>query len=92
MGWSEANLQRRAGRIVVAVVCFEQTVNDAALEHIGRGRLEVIKAQGMDRLREGLYLLAVHWACVEEEDVRLRLVYFAPRCTKINDLAESPLG
>ncbi len=61
MGWSDANPRRGAGRLVVEVVCYEQTVRDAALVHIGRGRLELIQAQGMDRLREGLFALAVHW-------------------------------
>ncbi len=61
MGWSDANPHRGAGRLVVEVVCYEQTVRDAALVHIGRGRLELIQAQGMDRLREGLFALAVHW-------------------------------
>ncbi len=61
MGWTDANPRRGAGRLVVEVVCNEQTVRDAALIHIGSGRLELIQAQGMDRLREGLFTLAVHW-------------------------------
>ena len=61
MGWSDTNPHRGAGRLVVEVVCFEQTVHEAALKHIGSGRTEAIKAAGMDRLREGLFALAVHW-------------------------------
>ena len=61
MGWSEANPYRGAGRIVVAVVCYEMTVTEAAVAHIGAGRTEVVKGQGMDRLREGLFALATHW-------------------------------
>ncbi len=61
MGWSDANPRRGAGRLVVEVVCYEQTIRDAALIHIGRGRLELVQAQGMDRLREGLFALAMHW-------------------------------
>ena len=64
MGWSESNPHRGAGRIVVAVVCYEQTVTDAAMAHIGAGRTEVVKGQGMDRLREGLFALATHWRMI----------------------------
>ena len=61
MGWSETSPHRGAGRLVVAVVCYEMPVGDAALTHIGAGRAEVIKSQGMDRLREGLFALATFW-------------------------------
>ena len=61
MGWSDANPKRGAGRIVVAVSCYEETVGDAAMRILGPGWSVAIKAAGMDRLREGLYALAVHW-------------------------------
>ena len=61
MGWSDANPCRGAGRLVVAVVCYEETVGDAAIKHVGPGRAEAVKAAGMDRLREGLFALAMHW-------------------------------
>ena len=58
MGWTDANPRRGAGRVVVAVVYLEQSVRDAAVQHVGPGRLDPIQAVGMDRLREGLYDLA----------------------------------
>ena len=64
MGWSDANPLRGAGRLVVAVVCYEQPVLEAALAHIGRGRTETVIAAGMDRLREGLFTLATFWRMV----------------------------
>ncbi|MDR3488767.1 MAG: hypothetical protein P4M05_28170 [Bradyrhizobium sp.] len=61
MGWSQANPHRGAGRIVVSVVCYEMTISEAAGVHIAGGRKETILAAGMDRLREGLFALAIHW-------------------------------
>ena len=61
MGWSETSPHRGAGRIVVAVVCYEMTVSEGAEIHIGGARKETILAAGMDRLREGLFAIAVHW-------------------------------
>lgn len=60
MGWFE-NRYRGAGRMVVAVVCEEITVLDAAEIHIGRGDTTALMGAAMDRLREGLFALAVHW-------------------------------
>ena len=61
MGWFDHNPQRGAGRIVVAVVCEEATVLQAALIHIGSCDTTKLMAAAMDRLREGLFALAVHW-------------------------------
>ncbi len=61
MGWSDVNPLRGAGRLVVAVVCYEVPVMEAALTHTGSGRAERVLERGMDRLREGLFALATHW-------------------------------
>ncbi len=61
MGWPHGAPDRGAGRIVVAVVCYENTVEQAAMMFMGAGRTEVLKAVGMDRVREGLFALATHW-------------------------------
>ncbi|WP_158810435.1 hypothetical protein [Beijerinckia sp. L45] len=61
MGWSQANPHRGAGRITVAVVCFEMTVTEAAGIHVADKRKETALAAGMDRLREGLYALSIMW-------------------------------
>lgn len=60
MGWHEAAPYRGAGRLVVDIVCYEMGVKEAALIHCP-GRNESALANGMDRLREGLFALAVHW-------------------------------
>jgi hypothetical protein len=61
MGWSDANPYRGAGRLVVAFVCEERALKDAATEFVPVGSSEARLGAAMDRLREGLYALAVHW-------------------------------
>ena len=61
MGFSAANPRRGCARIVVAIVCEGMTVGDAAIKYIGRVRKDVAEAQALDRLREGLYELAILW-------------------------------
>ena len=61
MGWSPAHPNRGAACIVVAVVCEDMTVTGAAEAYLLPARAEVMKAAAMDRLREGLFALAVHW-------------------------------
>lgn len=61
MGWSPDRPQRGAGRLVVAVICNDLPVVDAAKIHIGAGRTEAVMGAAMDRLREGLFALAIHW-------------------------------
>lgn len=64
MGWFEANPHRGAGRLVVAIACGGQTVTDAAKAYLPPARKEVMIATAMDRLREGLFCLAVHWRMI----------------------------
>lgn len=64
MGWYETFPLRGAGRLVVDVVCYDRGVEDAARVHIGPGRLEIVRDNGMDRLREGLFALARHWRLI----------------------------
>ncbi len=61
MGWTEAHPKRGSACIVIAVVCEEMTVSDAADTNLPQARTEAMKAAAMDRLREGLFMLAVHW-------------------------------
>ena len=61
MGWFEGNPHRGAGRIVVAVVCYEMTIRDAGAENLPAGRVEGQQITAMDRIREGLFGLAKHW-------------------------------
>lgn len=61
MGWFPEAPHQGNGRIVIAVVCEEMGVFDAAAQHIGSGKTTNVIAAGMDRLRQGLFCLAVHW-------------------------------
>ena len=61
MGWTSAHPKRGSACIVIAVVCDEKTVTEAADEFMVPARAEVMKAAAMDRLREGLFTLALHW-------------------------------
>lgn len=61
MGWYIDAPHRGAGRLVVDVVCFERTVEDAARTHLLSSRTDTVKAAGMEKLCEGLFVLAAHW-------------------------------
>ena len=61
MGYTEAHPNRGAACIVVAVVCEDMTVSDAATKFLLPARAEAMKAAAMDRLRVGLFALAMHW-------------------------------
>ncbi len=64
MGFNLAHPRRGSSCIVVAVVCEEKAVTDAAEEHLIPARKEVMVATAMDRLREGLWVLACHWKMI----------------------------
>lgn len=64
MGWFPDFPHRGAGRIVVDVCCYQMGVEDAAKLNIGKGRLELVRSNGIDRLREGLFALARHWRLI----------------------------
>ena len=61
MGWFEAHPYKGAGRLVVDVVCYEMTIADASRIHIPGCSTAAQVGAGMDRLRTGLFMLAVHW-------------------------------
>lgn len=61
MGWYIDAPYRGAARLVVDVVCFEVTVEDASRRHTLSARTDTIKANGMEKLCEGLFILAAHW-------------------------------
>ena len=61
MGWTPAHPNRGPASIVIAVVCEEMTVTEAADLYLVGGRKERMLAAAMDRLRVGLFMLAVHW-------------------------------
>lgn len=64
MGWDDHNEQRGCARVVIAIVCQEMTVGDAAAQVLGPMRKELAQAVGMDRLRQGLWALAVMWRLI----------------------------
>lgn len=64
MGYNVAYPRRGSSGIVIAVVCEEKAVTDAAEEHLVPARKEVMVATAMDRLREGLWVLACHWKTI----------------------------
>lgn len=61
MGWHDAHPHRGAGRITVAVICYDCGVKDAAAMYRPGGGNESQLAKGMDVLREGLFALALLW-------------------------------
>lgn len=62
MGWFEAHPYKGAGRLVMDVVCYEMSLTDAAKVHLPPGGSnEARLGAAMDRLRTGLFALAVHW-------------------------------
>ena len=61
MGWHIDAPYRGSGRLVVDVVCYERTVEDAARLHLLSSRTDTVKAAGMEKLCEGLFVLAAHW-------------------------------
>ena len=64
MGWYIDAPYRGAGRLVVDVVCFEMPVEDASRKHSLSARTDTIKANGMEKLCEGLFILAAHWRLI----------------------------
>ena len=61
MRYSAASPNRGAARIVIAVVCEEMIVTDAAVSFLLPARKEVMVATAMEKVREGLWCLATHW-------------------------------
>ena len=61
MGWHAAHPFRGAGRLVVDVVCYEVGLTEAGQTHLGGGRKGDMLSAAADRLREGLFALAIHW-------------------------------
>lgn len=64
MGWSVAHPHRGAGRITVAVVCFGQSLKEAAAQHRPGGGDAAQLAAGKEALQTGLFTLAVHWRLI----------------------------
>ena len=61
MGWTSAHPARGSARIVIAIVCEEMSVTEAAEMHLVAARKEVMISTAMEKLREGLFSLAIHW-------------------------------
>lgn len=61
MGWHVDSPYRGAGRLVVDVVCYEMPVLEAGRIHTPPARTDTIAAKGMEKLCEGLFILAAHW-------------------------------
>jgi hypothetical protein len=64
MGWYEPYPLRGCGRLVVDVICREMSVRDAGCKHFPNTRAESYQSAANDRLREGLFMLAVHWKLI----------------------------
>lgn len=64
MGWYVDAPYRGAGRLVVDVICFQMPVEEASRKHSLSARTDTIKANGMEKLCEGLFILACHWRLI----------------------------
>ncbi|UDL95486.1 hypothetical protein LGH83_04495 [Lichenihabitans sp. PAMC28606] len=64
MGWYEPYPLRGCGRLVVDVICHEMSIEDAGSRYFPGSRNATAIAAANDRLREGLFMLAVHWKLI----------------------------
>ena len=64
MGWYVDHPFRGSGRLVVDVVCFEMPILEAGVIHTPKARTDTVSAKAMEKLCEGLFILAAHWRLI----------------------------
>ena len=64
MGWHVDHPFRGSGRLVVDVICFEMPILEAGLIHTPKARTDTVSAKAMEKLCEGLFILAAHWRLI----------------------------